>query len=328
MGRGPPIGRAPGAPVRVGCIGRRCPGTNGGREPGALEPPMPPDCGRGRWNMGCPRTGRPPLGRCPAEGAPACCVGAFGRTVGAGREGALYTGRGPVCGTMSRRAAGTIGLPGSMAGGAGASFSTAGGAATFATGSGAAGGSTIGASTFGAAGFSAAALRTASAEMATPPVGLAAATAGVSGAFGFSTAGATGAVGFAAAGFVAAGAGGAALAIAGVSAAPGFLMALSTSPGLDILEKSNFGLGASAAFDARDSSLEALAPGPKYLRMRSASSASTELECVFFSVTPTFSKTSRISLLFTSSSLARSLIRTFDILLLKPVTRSGSLFHA
>src|SRR5262252_2040855 len=36
-----------------------------------------------------------------------------------------------------------------------------------------------------------------------------------------------------------------------------------------------------------------------------------ELECVFFSVTPTFNNRSRITLLLTSSSLAKSLIRTF-----------------
>jgi hypothetical protein len=106
-------------------------------------------------------------------------------------------------------------------------------------------------------------------------------------------------------------AGGAALAIAGVS--PGFLMAFSTSPGLLILEKSNLGLISSAREPPRDSSR---APPPlpvRNFRTRSASSASTELECVFFSVTPTFGNTSRIALLFTSSSLARSLIRTFDI---------------
>ena len=43
--------------------------------------------------------------------------------------------------------------------------------------------------------------------------------------------------------------------------------------------------------------------------------SSTELECVFFSVTPTSTRTSRIALLLTSSSLARSLIR---ILLIRP----------
>ena len=36
-GRGPPMGRPPVGAVRVGCIGRRCPGTNGAR-----GPPGPP----------------------------------------------------------------------------------------------------------------------------------------------------------------------------------------------------------------------------------------------------------------------------------------------
>src|ERR1700679_2856208 len=44
-------------------------------------------------------------------------------------------------------------------------------------------------------------------------------------------------------------------------------------------------------------------------RTFSASCSSTELECVFFSVTPTSGSASRIALLLTSSSLARSLIR-------------------
>src|SRR5580704_955800 len=55
-----------------------------------------------------------------------------------------------------------------------------------------------------------------------------------------------------------------------------------------------------------------------------------ELEWVFFSVTPTAVSTSRMALLFTSSSLARSLIRT---LLIRPflprvVLRSSSQPHA
>jgi hypothetical protein len=45
------------------------------------------------------------------------------------------------------------------------------------------------------------------------------------------------------------------------------------------------------------------------LRTSSASKSSRELECVFFSVTPTVVSTSRISLLLTSNSRARSLIR-------------------
>src|SRR6266481_863925 len=52
-----------------------------------------------------------------------------------------------------------------------------------------------------------------------------------------------------------------------------------------------------------------------YTRTFSASCSSTELECVFFSVTPTSGSASRIALLLTSSSLARSLIR---ILLIRP----------
>jgi hypothetical protein len=56
-------------------------------------------------------------------------------------------------------------------------------------------------------------------------------------------------------------------------------------------------------------------PRLKCTRTRSASSPSSELEWVFFSVTPTSSRTSRIARLFTSSSLAKSLIRT---LLIRP----------
>jgi hypothetical protein len=52
-----------------------------------------------------------------------------------------------------------------------------------------------------------------------------------------------------------------------------------------------------------------------WARTFSASCSSSELECVFFSVTPTCGSASRMALLFTSSSLARSLIRT---LLIRP----------
>jgi hypothetical protein len=80
------------------------------------------------------------------------------------------------------------------------------------------------------------------------------------------------------------------------------------SPGLEILERSIFGFTSVEA----DLSLGAeLDFAVKCLRTRSASSSSSELEWVFFSVTPTSSSTSRIALLFTSSSLARSLIRIF-----------------
>lgn len=57
------------------------------RVPGAALP------GRGRWKIGCPGTGRPGTERI---GAPASAVGE------AGLGGALYTGRGPVWGTIMR----------------------------------------------------------------------------------------------------------------------------------------------------------------------------------------------------------------------------------
>ncbi len=105
-GRPAPMGgRPPGVgALRVGCMGRRSPGRNGGREPGApgakpgAEPgaPVGVACpGRGRWKMGCPRTGKPV--RLPAAG------GGCGAR-GGGGGGAVYTGRGPVCGTIMRRA--------------------------------------------------------------------------------------------------------------------------------------------------------------------------------------------------------------------------------
>jgi len=52
-----------------------------------------------------------------------------------------------------------------------------------------------------------------------------------------------------------------------------------------------------------------------WARTFSASCSSSELEWVFFSVTPTIGRASRMALLLTSSSLARSLIRT---LLIRP----------
>ncbi len=56
-----------------------------------------------------------------------------------------------------------------------------------------------------------------------------------------------------------------------------------------------------------------IARARRRLRTSSASCSSRELECVFFSVTPTSCRTSRIALLLTSSSRARSLIRTLLI---------------
>jgi len=88
-----------------------------------------------------------------------------------------------------------------------------------------------------------------------------------------------------------------------------------TSPGLEMCERSILVLISDPPERAPPPSLaEAAALCPaKNLRTRSASSTSIELECVFFSVTPTLGRTSRMALLLTSNSLARSLIRTLLI---------------
>jgi hypothetical protein len=96
------------------------------------------------------------------------------------------------------------------------------------------------------------------------------------------------------------------------------MIAFSTSPGLEMCERSILVLIASGSRRA----VADFAVGPsewprKWRRTRSASSSSRELECVFFSVTPTSCRMSRIDLLLTSSSLARSLIR---ILLIRPLS--------
>jgi len=95
-------------------------------------------------------------------------------------------------------------------------------------------------------------------------------------------------------------------------------MALRTSPGLEIWERSILVLISSAAVRPVRAGLVAACASPpewKCARTFAASCSSRELECVFFSVTPTSSSTSRIALLLTSSSLARSLIR---ILVIRP----------
>jgi hypothetical protein len=86
---------------------------------------------------------------------------------------------------------------------------------------------------------------------------------------------------------------------------------------LEILERSIFGF-----ISAEDCLSLAAEPdlAEKCLRTFSASSSSIELEWVFFSVTPTSGKTSRIILAFTSSSLAKSLIRIFIRSVFPPVT--------
>ena len=95
------------------------------------------------------------------------------------------------------------------------------------------------------------------------------------------------------------------------------MIAFSTSPGLEMWERSILVLISSLSRPARADLAGALdsAERRKCARTFSASWSSNELEWVFFSVTPTSVNTSRMALLLTSSSLARSLIR---ILLIRP----------
>lgn len=110
---------------------------------------------------------------------------------------------------------------------------------------------------------------------------------------------------------------------AGAAGACCLRMALRTSPGREICERSILVLISSLPARLSRALLAAgasPAAARKCARTFSASWSSSELEWVFFSVTPTAGSTSRIALLLTSSSLARSLIRILLILLFAPPT--------
>jgi hypothetical protein len=97
------------------------------------------------------------------------------------------------------------------------------------------------------------------------------------------------------------------------------VIAFSTSPGREMFDRSILVFISSSPRVTRELDLPA-ADEPSaeeriYTRTFSASCSSRELECVFFSVTPTNGSVSRMALLLTSSSRARSLIRT---LLIRP----------
>ncbi len=98
---------------------------------------------------------------------------------------------------------------------------------------------------------------------------------------------------------------------AAISACLRSRIALSASPGFETCDRSNLGLVSTTA--ARGTALRA--PRLKYPRTFSASSSSMELECVFFSMTPTAVRASSMDRLLTSNSRARSLMRT---LLIRP----------
>jgi hypothetical protein len=97
------------------------------------------------------------------------------------------------------------------------------------------------------------------------------------------------------------------------------VIALNTSPGREMFDRSILVLISSSPRSERGPDLpgedEPSAEERMYTRTFSASCSSKELECVFFSVTPTSGRVSRIARLLTSSSRARSLIRT---LLIRP----------
>jgi hypothetical protein len=97
------------------------------------------------------------------------------------------------------------------------------------------------------------------------------------------------------------------------------VIAFNTSPGREMCDKSILVLISSSPRTPRELDLpaddEPSAEERMYTRTFSASCSSRELECVFFSVTPTSGSVSRMALLLTSSSRARSLIRT---LLIRP----------
>ena len=105
----------------------------------------------------------------------------------------------------------------------------------------------------------------------------------------------------------------------GAAAASFFcVIAFSTSPGREICDKSILVLISSSPRSARADRADGDCPSDEprmWTRTFSASCSSSELEWVFFSVTPTIGSASRMALLLTSSSLARSLIRT---LLIRP----------
>jgi hypothetical protein len=320
-----PSGRLPVGDERVGCMGRRSPGRNMGRAPGG-----PDCCGRGRWKIGLPGSGRPGAGRDTAPGA---------------GIGALYTGRGPVCGMITRgctmAGAGGLAAVGGIcaAGGcpAGPTVGTiaaggcaaAGGRGGMATATGGAGGGGGVATALGVT--TAAGGRDAATDAGVTNLGAGASAGGaVAGVLVAATdgAGASGRdTGEEAAGFEDGRSGDDTSVFPStlLSVLPSGLtsafcrIAFRTSPGREMFDKSILVLNSSSERLARDAFAElddSSARDWKCLRTSTASCSSIELECVFFSVTPTAVSASRIALLLTSNSRARSLIR---ILLIHPL---------
>jgi hypothetical protein len=206
------------------------------------------------------------------------------------------------------------------AGGAEAVIDGAAGAGGVTTGGGGAAWRAGGAAAAGAAGGAGGATGTAGFSAAGGTIVGRAAGAGVCGTE-TGTGGADGAAGFAA-GATTVGLGGATggTGRGGGAAAASFfcVIAFSTSPGREMCDRSILVLISSSPRRVRAARADGdcASDEPRmWARTFSASCSSSELEWVFFSVTPTSGSASRMALLLTSSSLARSLIRT---LLIRP----------
>ena len=328
---------------RVGCIGRRSPGRSGGRAPGAP--------GRGLWKIGWPGTGRPGAGR---EGAAACGRGGGAWYTGRGPVCGITMRR---CGTIGWPgfgapgracavgaagcvlAAGCCGMDagiteiGASTGKAGSASAAGGGATTGASGvtSSSADAAWISAtSSTGGSGARAASGPLYTGRAGASAGGLIRRGAGTSGAAGAGGAGAAGLTVTGGAGFGIGFADDAGTAIgfgsgfgsgrAGAEACCFFASSsFSTSPGLETWDQSILVSIPSAARPAVLAEAEELPPPVMCARTFSASSTVMELEWVFFSVTPTSGSVSRIALLLTSSSLARSLIRILEVSTIRPL---------
>jgi hypothetical protein len=235
---------------------------------------------------------------------------------GAGVVGVVATGR--AGGRAAFGAAGAIGgAEAVIDGGAGAGGGTTaagggGGGVAGRTGGAVAAGAAGGAGgATGAAGFSAAGDgATTGRATGGGATGAPTEAGGVAGAAGFAAGGATTGRG---------GTTGAGGRTGGAAAASFFcVIAFSTSPGREMCDRSILVLISSSPRSARAVRADgdcASAEPRMWARTFSASCSSNELEWVFFSVTPTSGSASRMALLLTSSSLARSLIRT---LLIRP----------
>ena len=248
---------------------------------------------------------------------------------GAGGCGGPATGG---VGTAGRAATGGAGgVTGATTGGA-TGFST--GAATTAGGGGGTtegrGGTTMGGAggVGGATGFSGGATTAGRTGGTAGGGGIAGRGGGAAGVGEVAGAGATGfgGAGGATTGLATMG-GGAGVRIGAAAASFFWVMAFSTSPGREMWERSILVLISSSPRKGRAvlAACVCSAEPRMWARTFSASCSSIELECVFFSDTPTSGSASRMALLLTSNSLARSLIRT---LLIRPFLSPPQVFIA